>query len=127
MTTVLVVEDYAPLRTLYQKSLTSQGFAVNAASTCEEAFVYLRTSTPDIVLLDMSLSDGSGMVVANYLSGQERFSETQVVIVTGNDQYQQIADTVGCDYYLYKPVSIEMLLTLMQRITVTVDEVAAVA
>ena len=127
MTTVLVVEDYAPLRTLYQKSLTSQGFAVNAASTCEEAFVYLRTSTPDVVLLDMSLSDGSGMVVANYLSGQERFSETQVVIVTGNDQYQQIADTVGCDYYLYKPVSIEMLLTLMQRITVTVDEVAAVA
>jgi len=126
MTTVLVVEDYAPLRALYQKALAGQ-YRVDSASSCEEAITYLQSSTPDVVLLDMSLSDGSGMIVANYLAQATRFADTQLVIATGNDQYQQIADSVGCDYYLYKPVSIEMLLTLMQRITADVASVAAVA
>ncbi len=117
MSTVLIVEDYQPLRTLYSKFLGNSGYTTFQAAGCREALEHLRTLVPDVVLLDMSLPDGDGLILVSYLAHNPRFENTQLVTITGNDQYQQLAEQYGIDYFLYKPVSMPMLLTLVNRLT----------
>jgi CheY-like chemotaxis protein len=118
MPTILVIEDYQPLRILYTKFLGNAGYITLQAAGCREALDHLDVVTPDVVLLDMSLEDGDGLVLVSYLAHNPRFANTQLITITGNDQYQQIAEQYGIEYYLYKPVSMPMLLTLVQRLIV---------
>jgi CheY-like chemotaxis protein len=117
MPTVLIIEDYQPLRILYSKFLGNAGYVTLQAAGCREALGHLDNVTPDIVLVDMSLEDGDGLMLISYLAHNTRFANTELVTITGNDQYQQIAEEHGIEYYLYKPVSMPMLLTLVQRLT----------
>jgi len=117
MATVLVVEDFQPLSSLYKKHLVHAGHNVLEAAGCREALEHLHVSTPDIVILDMSLPDGDGLSLASYLKQTPRFVNTQLVAATGYDQYEQLAEKHGIEYFLYKPVSVPMLLTLIERIS----------
>src|SRR5271165_2481768 len=117
MTTVQIIEDYEPLRVLYDKILRSAGYTTIQAGSCQEALDQLHVRTPDVILLDFSLPDGDGRSVVNYLSDHGRFANTRLVTVTGNDQYRQLAEDYGIEYFLYKPVSMPMLLTLVKRLT----------
>jgi CheY-like chemotaxis protein len=118
MPTVLIVEDYQPLRMLYHRVLSSAGYTVILAAGCEEAVKLLRQLRPDVVLLDMSLPDGNGLTVIRSWPPTARWHATQFVAITGHDQYQHLAETHGIEYFLYKPVSVPMLLTLVERLTV---------
>jgi CheY-like chemotaxis protein len=117
MPTVLVVEDYAPLQMLYHRALSGVGYTVVLAASCREAIECLHELKPDVVLLDMSLPDGDGLSVIQSLAPSARMRSTQFVVVTGHDQYQQLAEVHGIEYFLYKPVSVPMLLTLVDRLT----------
>ena len=118
MASILIVEDYQPLRMLYHRVLSGAGHAVSLAGSCQEALEHLRASTPDVVLLDMSLPDGDGLAVASALTRPARLRTPQFVAITGHDQYQQLAEAHGIEFFLYKPVSVPMLLTLVERLTV---------
>ncbi len=118
MPTILVVEDYVPLQMFYQRVLGGTGHTVTLAASCRQAIACLHESRPDLVLLDMSLPDGDGLSVIRLLTSSVRICSTQIVVVTGNDQYQQLAEVYGVEYFLYKPVSVSMLLTLVDRLTV---------
>ncbi len=125
MPTVLIVEDFAPLQMFYHRVLGGAGYSVVLAATCREAIEQLRISRPDVVLLDMSLPDGDGLSVIRSLTEAARMHSTQFVVVTGHDQYQQSAEVDGIEYFLYKPVSVSMLLTLVNRLTAHVHSAVA--
>src|SRR3954463_7291639 len=59
-TTVLVVEDDKRVAAVIGDQLREEGFVVVAARTIAEAEKLLSTRTPDVVLLDVMLPDGSG-------------------------------------------------------------------
>ncbi len=117
MSTILVVEDYTPLQMFYQRVLRGAGHTVVLAAGCREAIEHLRELRPDVVLLDMSLPDGDGLSVIRSFKDSVRNQGTQFVVITGHDQYQQLAEVQGIEYFLYKPVSVSMLLRLVDRLT----------
>ena len=57
---VLVVEDEPALRGDLAKYLVTRGFRVDQAASCKESLGVLDKKRPDIILLDLSLPDGSG-------------------------------------------------------------------
>ena len=52
---VLVVEDEAPLRSIYEKVLGTAGYKVMQAADGEESLTLRSQMVPDIVILDMLL------------------------------------------------------------------------
>src|SRR5580765_2700364 len=110
MPTIMVIEDDSVLSHLYDKVFTAAQMTVKLAKSCAEAIEQLQSLLPEIVLVDMSLDDGSGWQVVEWLRADPRFNATRVIIVSGNRQYEDELDTHGADCFLYKPVSFEMLL-----------------
>jgi DNA-binding response OmpR family regulator len=112
---VLVVEDNDTLRNLYCKAMHRAGYRVEQAVSVQQAQQLLATVAFDVVILDLGLPDANGIDVIRQYGRSQTFIKPQFVIVSGNDraEYQTQNDT---DYFLFKPVSIPMLLDLIERI-----------
>jgi DNA-binding response OmpR family regulator len=116
MTSIIVVEDNIQLNRLYCKALQKIATDVLPAATVQQSLTLLDSITPDILVLDMTMPDGTGLDVIKYLRSIPRCSKTRVIVTTGHSKYQMIAEEVGIDYYLYKPVSIPTLVDIVQRL-----------
>lgn len=105
--TVLIVEDDEKLNRLFCKHLNFTGFTVTGKCSITDAIDYLQTccAPPAIVVLDLELSDGSGLKILEVLK-QARFARTKVIIVSGHTfSHENIRHMEKVDYALLKPVS----------------------
>ncbi len=112
---ILMVEDDPVQRALIQEYLEDQGFSVHVCGTLKEARAYLKTRSPDVLLLDHRLPDGSGLEALPHL--QEQDPDLPIVLFTA---YGRIEDAVeamkrGAFHYLTKPVHLEELALLLKR------------
>ena len=101
---LLLVDDDAPLRRSMARALERRGFHVLAAEGLAEARDHAHAHKPEFAVLDMRLTEGSGLDLVRTL--RELRPEVRIVIVTG---YGNIATAVaaikaGAVDYLAKPV-----------------------
>jgi two-component system KDP operon response regulator KdpE len=109
VTTVLLVEDDAPLRRALRTSLRARHLEVHETASGEEALVLAADRRPDIVLLDLGLPGIDGIET---LSRLRAFTDVPVIVLTARER---AADKVaaldaGADDYVTKPFDTEELL-----------------
>ena len=116
MTTVFIVEDNVPLGNLYKRVLESAGIDVVQAKSCEEAYAHLENVVPSALLLDLTLPDGNGYDIVDYVKERPQFNDTRIAVVSGYDRgYQKSSQQI--EAYLQKPVSTVALLHTVQALT----------
>jgi two-component system, OmpR family, KDP operon response regulator KdpE len=134
MTTVLVVEDDAPLRRALRTSLRARDLSVLEAANGEEAIVAVADGGPDVVLLDLGLPGLDGVDVLRRIRS---FSTVPVVVLTARDRQSDKVSALdaGADDYVTKPFDTEELLARVRAVlrrvphaqtapvTVTIDDV----
>ena len=64
--TILIVDDDAPIRRMLRRTLAAEGYAVDEAADGGAALAALERSVPDLILLDVAMPglDGLGRVPA---------------------------------------------------------------
>lgn len=108
---IAVVEDNADNRLLVQ-ALLEDVYDITEYTTGREALQGLRTSIPDLVLLDISLPEMDGMQVAREIRADARLQHLPVVALTAHamsgdrERFLQ----AGFDSYLAKPIIDEQAL-----------------
>ncbi|MCO5108693.1 MAG: response regulator [Burkholderiaceae bacterium] len=117
MLTVLLIEDDRELRATLREALEIEGYRILAAAGTADARALMahagRASGIDLVLLDLSLPDGTGDTL---LAEIRRDSATPVIVVTAQqdeDPKIRLLDA-GADDYLVKPFSLGELLARMR-------------
>jgi two-component system KDP operon response regulator KdpE len=115
MTTILVVEDDAPLRRALRTSLRARDFAVVEVASGEEAVVIAADGRSDVVLLDLGLPDLDGI---DTLRRIRSFSDVPVVVLTARDRQSDkvTALDAGADDYVTKPFDTEELLARVRAV-----------
>ncbi|AOY87754.1 DNA-binding response regulator [Marinobacter salinus] len=106
---VLLVEDATGLGEAVQEQITEDGHAVDWVQSLGYAETSVRTTTYDLVLLDLMLPDGHGIDFLEKL--RQTGSTTPVIILTARDQ---VSDRIkglnaGADDYLVKPFDLTEL------------------
>jgi two-component system response regulator HydG len=112
---LLVVEDDAKLARSMGRFLTQRGFVVRLTETEAGALEVLDEATPDAVLLDVHLPDGSGLDVLEHL--RQGGAATPAIVMTANDSLavRQRAEQLGVAAFLTKPVQPLELLRILQQ------------
>ena len=107
--TVLVVEDEAPMRRFLRSALAANGFRVVEAGTLREAEDAAMRSPPLAIVLDLGLPDGDGLVLLRRL---REWSTTPVIVLSARDREDDkvTALDAGADDYLTKPFGTSELL-----------------
>lgn len=113
---LLLIEDEPELSKLVSGNLSRSGFAVDTASSLDEAGAAVKAMNYDAILLDLRLPDGDGLDLLKSL--RSRGDRTPVIALTARDA---VADRVrglnaGADDYLVKPFAIEELVARVNAI-----------
>jgi DNA-binding response OmpR family regulator len=112
---VLVVDDDADIRRLLQTRLASTYdvvFASDAIGAVQEA----RVQRPDLVLLDLNLPGGSGLVVMQRLQSIGALQTVPVIVVSAHDgpETERSALAAGAHAFVAKPFDHPRLLAEIQ-------------
>lgn len=108
---MLIVEDSdlvtSALRILFEET----GRRVTIAHSVREAIAAARQDPPDLLLLDLTLPDGSGLDVAASLR-QSGLAPRAMVAITGRDDPDSLqrCNDAGMTAVMVKPVSAKELL-----------------
>lgn len=113
MFNILVVDDHAHIRRLYEYTLEKNGYQPFTAANGEEALNVLDNEHIDLIILDvmMPVLDGYGFLKEIRSSG----CEVPVLVITARDSAEDVrkAFTLGTDDFMVKPVDeVEMLLRI---------------
>jgi len=109
---VLVVDDEAPVRDLFNDLLKKEKCVVQCVSSGEEALGVVSTEDFDIVLLDIKLLGISGIETLKKI--KEIKPNLIVVMITGFGYDENLitqSKQLGCSGYIGKNVPISQILT----------------
>lgn len=117
MATVLIVEDDFDLSETYVDLFENEGYDVAVVATSTDAIDSLIRArrVPDVVILDMYLPEGSGIVVLGLIRRLPRLANTKIVVVSGHpDMAQHAIRLWGADLFLQKPVPFDQLISTVR-------------
>jgi len=118
--TILLVDDEAPLRQVLRARLTARGYSIQEASSGEEVLRTVPVVQPDVIILDIGLPGIDGIEVTRRLRPSV---QTPIIILSvhATESDKIAALEAGADDYLTKPCDLGELLdrirTALRRAT----------
>jgi two-component system phosphate regulon response regulator PhoB len=108
---ILVVDDSADMRDLWNVWLTAHGFSVLEAENGLEALQQVDERPPDLVLLDVMMPVMDGLETLKRLRAVASTSAVPVIMLSAQDETGAWrARQLGPDLYLRKPVAPDDLM-----------------
>jgi DNA-binding NtrC family response regulator len=116
---ILIMEDDAGLRRIYNKALSKGNFEVFEAGAIQTARDLLKSQRFDIFICDIHLGRERGTDLLVEMADKLDADGTQTIMCSAYGQYRFLTDEMGADYFLEKPISLGTLLQLINRLTET--------
>ena len=115
--TILYVEDNPDNRTLVRRILLSEDYKLLEAHNAFEALEVLKTSKPDLILMDINMPDMDGYTLTAKIKGMPGFARVPILALTANVMRGDREKTLeaGCDGYIQKPLDIDQLIKEIER------------
>ena len=115
---ILIVEDEQDILDLVQLYLKKEGYRTYTASTGLEGLRQAKAEQPDLVVLDLMLTEMDGLEVCKQIRADPRLSRTPIIMLTAKAEE---ADTViglelGADDYVTKPFSPKALVARVKAL-----------
>ena len=114
---ILIVEDEMVFAKAIKKQLARAGYKSEIAGDLNTAKEKFKSLTPDLVLLDMRLPDGSGL---DFLEAIKNGGNPNIAVLVMS-AYGELEDAVsamklGASDYLKKPIDLEELLINIEKV-----------
>ncbi len=110
---ILVVDDEPQILRALQTTLRAAGYDVDTAATAEGALTSAALRPPEAVILDLVLTDGSGIEVCREL---RTWTTIPILILSavGEERQKVAALDAGADDYVTKPFGVDELLARLR-------------
>jgi CheY-like chemotaxis protein len=116
---ILVVEDQESIRHMIEALVKARGYDVVAVNSGAKALEAISTSTPDVVLLDLTMpGQFDGLDVCKRLRAEPKTETLPVFIITAvaEDAVRRQALEAGATAFYTKPFSPIALLKDLERL-----------
>jgi two-component system OmpR family response regulator len=115
--TILVVDDNRDLVDLYNAILDIKGYTILSAYSGRQCLEILKTTVPDLILLDIMMSPMDGWETLVNIRSDLSTRDIPVIMVTGKQFVFEELEKYGrtIDGYVIKPISPKSLLTLIKE------------
>jgi CheY-like chemotaxis protein len=115
--TILLVEDDLDVRDALAETLRDEGYAVECATDGVEALSYLRGGgRPGLILLDLMMPRMSGSEFRQVQKKDPMLAHYPVVLLSADSRMREKAVALETDGAVRKPIDIDELLTVIERV-----------
>ena len=120
--TILIVDDEPDVCTYISTLLEDHGYTTMSAKDGEEALVKLKSVSPDLITLDISMPEKSGVKLFREIKEDSRWKKIPIIIITGvSEDFQKFISSrrqvPPPEGYLSKPINREEILELISKLT----------
>lgn len=114
---ILVVDDSPTVRKLVEVTLERKGYQVLAAANGMESLAKMKETTPDLIILDVTMPHLDGYKICRVVKENALTSEVPVVFLSGQDGFlnKVRGRMAGAVEYLTKPVKPETLVRVVSQ------------
>lgn len=114
---VFIVEDSALMFARIAQAVKAiQGLVVTgAASDAQGALTAIRESSPDALIVDIQLREGSGLDVLKQIKSERPEIKAVVLSNSATRPYQHAAVVAGADYFLDKSTEFGQLAGILKK------------
>ena len=110
----LVIEDDIDLSEIFSMTLRSGGFETEVIRDGQAALNRLAGDPPALILLDLHLPRVTGATILQNIRANERYAKTAVIVASADARLAEELN-VQADLVLLKPISVEQVRALAQR------------
>jgi DNA-binding response OmpR family regulator len=118
MPLVLIADDDAMVVDIVRSALETRGHVVGALSDGRSVKKVVELKRPDVVVLDCSMDDVSGIVALREIRASLKAADTPVLMLTARRGIadEDIALAAGADDYLRKPFDPDELVARVEML-----------
>ena len=115
---ILMVDDFHDNREMYAAYLRFAGFIVDEAVTGTEAIEMALATSPNLIVMDLSLPGLDGWEATRRLKTDPKTKHIPIVVVSGHalEGSVRAAKVAGCDAFLRKPCLPQALLAEVKKL-----------
>jgi DNA-binding response OmpR family regulator len=105
--TILLVDDEPNIVLSLEFLMKRAGYEVRVASDGDAAIQSIKTSPPDLILLDINMAKRDGFEVCQMIRTNPAWRDIRVIMLTakGRDVEREKGLAMGADDYITKPFS----------------------
>jgi DNA-binding response OmpR family regulator len=113
--TILLVDDDVLMRRSLAFHVEQAGYQVHTAANAEDAISFVRTSPPDLVILDIGLPGMDGLDALREIKAQHNLP---VIFLTGRRREldEVLGLELGADDYITKPFDVDVVLAHIKAV-----------
>lgn len=120
--TVLIIDDEPDTCTYFSTVLEDEGFETIIARNGAEGMTRLQESIPDLITLDVTMPEKSGVRLYREIKNGEQWKDVPIIIITGvADDFEKFISSrksvPAPEGYLAKPIDVEKFLNLVAELT----------
>ena len=114
---ILLIEDEDDTRQVVQSLLLDEGYCVRTAMDRDEAIQHLNCALFQVILMDLCMP---GRAASDFVQSVRKTSPaSEIVLVTAAANAPIAASALGLDYCIGKPLMVDDLLGLLERLETT--------
>src|SRR5688572_2157539 len=113
---LLLVDDDSGFRALLRTTFEDVEVDVDEAASASEAEDRIAASQPDVIVLDIGMSEMDGLASCRELTRSADTSSIRIVLLTGMEDVEEVAGAAGADALLLKPFRPLELLGVVERL-----------
>lgn len=123
---ILLVDDEPQIIEVLQAYLEREGFVVASAGSAGAALEMIAQFRPDMLILDVTLPDGSGLDVLRSAPVSEKHVPSIMLTARAEESDRVVGLELGADDYVTKPFSPREVVARVRALFRRVEERAAV-
>ena len=112
---ILLLDDNKDLLLVLQIILKGRGYQSVTATSIDEAVSKIKVHKPELILMDVHLSDQDSREFCSQLKHDSATSDIRVIMMSGDDNDPDTINLTGADDYLQKPFNYDDLLNRVER------------
>ncbi|HRJ54333.1 MAG TPA: phosphate regulon transcriptional regulator PhoB [Candidatus Thiothrix moscowensis] len=118
MSTILIVDDEQPIRSMVGFALGRAGFELREAADAEQAYAEIDRQRPELILMDWMLPGASGLDIVRRLQRNAETQDIPVIMLTARTEESDKINgfSAGVDDYISKPFSPAELIARIQAV-----------
>ncbi|OCA76310.1 transcriptional regulator [Chryseobacterium artocarpi] len=118
MKKIIIADDEHKILMSLEYSFRKNGYDVFIARDGTEVLEFLKTMTPDVILLDIMMPNLDGYSTLDIIRQDNKLKDTKVIFLSAKNNPRDIEKgmEMGADAYVTKPYSIKKLMQQIEEL-----------
>jgi len=100
---IAVIDDNEDILSMLQVMLQHKGYKVTTNTSPDNIELFIKETSPDIILMDMLLSGADGREICRHIKANASFAHIPVIMLSAHPQAQVDCLAAGANYFIGKP------------------------